>query len=123
MRSTQLQGLNKDAELLLKEKGVWVECTDVILRKFANGHEETFTVNNIVINPKIIVESYDCFYGMFDEKFSLSRYAFPDGEIIEEYVQETVWSSGPCIFLALRDGKTGKPIAKSLWRKKEINNV
>lgn len=36
-----------------------------------------------------------------------------------QYQQEVLWSSGPCIFLALRDAN-GDPVEASLWRAAEI---
>jgi len=55
-------------------------------------------------------------YGMFDE-LPLHRYTLLNGETIEEYVQETMWSSGPIIWLALKwkDGAT------FMWAERIIN--
>ncbi len=39
--------------------------------------------------------------GMFDDGPALLEYGLKDGRVAREVVQETVWSSGPCIFLCL----------------------
>lgn len=50
----------------------------------------------------------------------LHRYTMPDGKVYEEFLQCDPWSSGPVYHLALRDARTGKPVAKSLWTDEEI---
>ncbi len=52
----------------------------------------------------------------------LHRYTMPDGQIVEEYLQETMHCGGPCYFLALRDA-AGEPLTKSLWTDEELNRV
>ena len=60
--------------------------------------------------------------GMFDEEVHiLQRYYLKTGKYVDEYVQATVWSSGPVIFLALQD-HNGIPIKESLWSDEDINN-
>ena len=82
---------------------------------------ETETEKNVfVTNPDIKVVEYDYFIGMFEDKYPLCRAIFPDGVIIEEFVQAEVWSSGPCFFIALR--KNGEEIKESLWEQKDIDN-
>jgi len=52
----------------------------------------------------------------------LHRYTLPDGQVVEEYLQETMHCGGPCYFLALRDS-SGEPLAKSLWTNEELERV
>ena len=40
-------------------------------------------------------------YGMYDE-IELYQYTLKDGSIAYEYIQDTVWISGPIIWLALK---------------------
>jgi len=62
--------------------------------------------------------------GMFDEVVHvLKEYETYDGIKIEEYVQAQPWSSGPCIFLALRNAETKEPILQTLWDEEEIDNA
>ena len=41
-----------------------------------------------------------------------------NGEVYEEYVQASPWSSGPMYFYALK--KAGVPVEESLWTEDEI---
>ena len=49
----------------------------------------------------------------------LHRYVLPNGAVLEEYLQATMESGGPCYFIALRDS-AGKPVKKSLWTREEL---
>lgn len=61
--------------------------------------------------------------GMFGETVHILRtYYMTDDKPVEEYVQATPWSSGPCIFLALRDADTKKPIEETLWPQEMLDN-
>ncbi len=51
----------------------------------------------------------------------LHRYSMPDGKVYDEYIQCTPWSAGPVYHIALKDAKTGQPVAKSLWTNEEID--
>lgn len=53
----------------------------------------------------------------------LHRYSMPDGKVYDEYVQCTPWSSGPVYHIALKDARTGAPVAQSLWTQDEINEA
>lgn len=54
-------------------------------------------------------------HGMFDE-LSLYRYTLSDGRTADEYIQHTVWSSGPMEWLGLRWGS-----ATFEWTKEELD--
>lgn len=56
-----------------------------------------------------------------EEGGHLFRYTLPNKRVFYEYIQADPWSSGPCIFLALKDAK-GKPVRESLWPKETIDN-
>lgn len=53
-----------------------------------------------------------------DRRDALARTVDP---VYVEYVQEIVYSSGPCFFLALRDVETGEPVQATLWPQGEID--
>ena len=53
--------------------------------------------------------------GMFDEDVcDLYQYKDLEGHIWEEYEQYSPWSSGPVIFLAIRNKTTGEEIGWSV---------
>ena len=44
--------------------------------------------------------------GMFGEKIrNLYSYTIPEGEVWEEFIQAEPWSSGPMIFLAIKNSR------------------
>lgn len=53
----------------------------------------------------------------------LHRYILPGGKVYDEYVQCDPWSSGPVYHIALKDARSGKPVAESLWTDDEIGNA
>jgi hypothetical protein len=66
--------------------------------------------------------------GMFGEKVhELQTYIVSDKDgkdnIVEEYVQACPWSSGPCIFLALRWLVSKELIEESLWEQETIDHA
>ena len=55
------------------------------------------------------VKKVDTVYGMFDEEVcDLYQYKDHEGNIWEEFEQFTPWSSGPMIFLAIKNLNTGE---------------
>ena len=50
----------------------------------------------------------------------IGRAAAAEAAVYTEYVQAEPWSSGPCIFTALR-GADGEPVAESLWADRAID--
>ncbi len=54
---------------------------------------------------------------------ALYRYSLPGGKVLEEFVQSTPWSGGPCYFIALKDVASGKPVPQSLWSDEELANA
>lgn len=118
MRTTQIIGLTKAAKELLNN----YEPTRIIeklQRIYPDGHTEQFE-REVTEDPRK-TEECGSFFGMFDEEYPLRRYTMPNGKVYEEYVQAEPWSSGPCIFLALRN--ENGPVKESLWSEEEINNV
>ncbi len=114
MRCKQIYGLSKCAQNL-------VSGTQVLLyrrretRVYPDGREEVVPEHDIY-GPDVQVETLEeTFSGMFDgEEYPLHRYIFPDGRVLVESVQAAPWSSGPCIFLALKNEK-GEWVPESLW--------
>lgn len=62
--------------------------------------------------------------GMFDETvWTINEYVedkigYP---LYIDYVQCEVWSSGPVIFLAIKDRLTNEPVKETLWTDEELN--
>ena len=52
----------------------------------------------------------------------LHRYVLANGSVLEEYVQATIHSGGPCYFIALCDS-AGKPVKESLWTKAQLDRA
>jgi len=110
MRCTQFQGLTDEANEFLKENAeldpatTCPNCGEVITRRF---RKVSYTSGEHL--------------GMFDDgPQHLYEYTLTDGTTAREVVQETVWSSGPVIFLALEssDGQILFP-----WPQEAINNA
>jgi len=93
MRCTQIFGLSEEAQEFLRE--------------------------NQYISSKEYKDARD--EGMFDDGPILLEYVLKSGEVFQEFIQDIVWSSGPCIFLALRDVKNQKDVF--LWSDEEMNNA
>lgn len=120
MRTWQHIGFNDYAKKLLSKTKQVGERREEIRYPQPDGSHKT------VLGPwiPIIVEDYeneligseDVWYG---EGPCLERYTFSDGTVLESYVQECPWSSGPMTFMALRT-PDGKPVPESLWTEEEI---
>lgn len=109
MRCTQTYGLNNRALKFLDEnaKRTLVKICE------SCGHKE---------GGNIVKQKSGKTCGMCDEVF-LMEYELKDGRIVEEYVQDSLWSSGPMEFYALRYKDTAKIIKESLWTSQEENAV
>ena len=64
-------------------------------------------------------ESEFYFTGMFDQEYPLLKYTFRGGKVLQEFLQTASWSSGPVLFLALKD-EYGEVVEDSLWTGEEI---
>ncbi len=96
MRMTQPMGLVPKAQAFLKEHAV------------LENHCEHCDRNSGYVGKEIGRT------GMFDD-LQLFEYALKDGRVAKEFVQATVWSSGPMIWVALEvDGE------KFLWPESEL---
>jgi hypothetical protein len=107
MRCTQFIGLNERASKFLKKNAT--ERPAIVCKKCGE-----------VVSKEMDRSVYDHAFGMFDEKIPLHSYKLKDGRTVKEYVQADPWSSGPCIFTALKDAKTKKAIKGTLWKVAEI---
>jgi hypothetical protein len=71
----------------------------------------------LVQNPPVAVEEIGSVEGAWSPVAGrLRRFTFPDGQVLEEFVQATPWESGPMYLIALRDPATGHALRRSLWR-------
>ena len=123
MRCWQYQGFNSAAMLILDEKvqvGIkrfQIDYTDgrPEEERFVNGEEP-------IMESAYTSEVYDTRHPFYEDVHDLQIYRFKDGRILEDYVQEEPWSSGPCTFMALRDHDTKEPLPETLWSQEIIDN-
>lgn len=118
MRCDQLIGLNYGAEALLKDNEITL-YTDVTTRYYPDGRKE-----RLPPMAKMEIPSKDSgkfYYGIGGNEYPLKEYTLKNGEIVREFEQESPWSSGPIIFLALEDS-SGNPIQETLWTDDEIQS-
>ncbi len=92
MRCTQLFGLTDEAMKFLRE-----HCNRIPKHACPNC--------GTIISTEIESWGYEdaSHLGMFDDGPWLLEYKMKDDKILKEVEQETIWSSGPCIFLCLED--------------------
>lgn len=115
-RSTTLVGLNPAAKELLKPRLAGTKEITVTL--FDGTRLPTTTEPFYQALPS---EDLGPVLGMFDETVHILRkYTLQSGQQIEEYIQAEPWSSGPVIFLALRDVQTKQPIEGCMWSDEEM---
>jgi hypothetical protein len=115
-RFDQYRGLNDWAKrtVLKREK---VRITGVM--HFSDGRVKRFSRWSNV--PKARIKVIGIIEGSWIPKVAdLHRYSMPGGKVYEEYVQCAPWSAGPVYHIALKDAKTGQPVAESLWTDEEI---
>lgn len=118
MRCDQFYGLNEWAHVFVSS--ITEKCIEYTQRVYKDGRTETLEPKELeVCKIKTEILKSECAYGMFDNKYPLYRYTFPDGRVFTEYVQSVIWSSGPMIFTALKD-EQGNPVPESLWDENKI---
>jgi hypothetical protein len=118
MRCDQYYGLNNWAKALVQKTQ---QVREVGERKFNDGATESF--DRLVEITVAKIESIGKIEGAFDPIVSdLHRYTMPNGDVFEEYIQASPWSSGPCYFIALKH-PDGSVVKQSLWRRESINRA
>jgi hypothetical protein len=116
IRTTQVYGLSEAGRRLVEGERILL-CTERGERQYPDGHTEPF--EREVHGPSVTTEETGrTFSGMFGEEFPLHRYLLPNGRVLEEHVQAEPWSSGPCIFLALKEGR--RWVRESLWSDEDV---
>jgi len=115
-RFDQYRGLNDWArKTVLRREKVFVTGE----MRFQDGKRKRFTrwANVPAARIKVIGE----IKGVWKPHVAdLHRYTLPGGKVYDEYIQCEPWSAGPVYHIALRNAKTGKPVAESLWTDSEI---
>lgn len=116
IRCDQLIGLNDWASDFVRKPTR--KYTDYVRRVYEDG-----MVNDLEVGGEECLVKRELsgqrMLGMFDESYPLNKYTFPSGRVVFEFEQASPWSSGPVMFLALKD-ENGEPIKKSLWTEEEI---
>jgi hypothetical protein len=115
----QFIGLNDRAKTLVTVEPI-LNYTDFILRKFPDGKEENIIVP-VYKSPIEIRQGKEFYTDFSDCEVYLDDYIFPDGKTYHEYVQNTIWSSGPVIFTAFKEDD-GSIIEESLWTEQEMES-
>lgn len=131
---TQRDEINHRAYLMFlrssRERGIIMRCTQIM----GKTDEAMLFINNHAIKeskqcphcggpiesgrPKVVSTIDASHEGMFGDGPILNVYIDQDGNHIEEVVQATPWSSGPCIFICLK--YKNKLICK--WDQEAIDN-
>lgn len=119
MRFDQYRGLNDWAHKnILKKEKVRQHGVNV----FADGRVKPYSRWASVPVARVrVIGKITGYYKSHVEV--LREYTMPDGRVLEEYIQATMHSGGPVYHIALRDVKTGRPVAESLWTEKELNEA
>ncbi len=112
IREDQIFGLNAWAQKLVGGEKVLL-YTEEVVRVYPDGRRETQEPRQVLGSTVAREPSGEHYSGMC-EGYPLYKYTFPDGRVYVEAVQSIEYSSGPCIFLALRN-EAGNWIPKSLW--------
>lgn len=121
IRQNQVFGLNDAARALLaREQLIAYENG----QSFEGYFDETFPLHNWAaptpemnrLSAEIV--RLEISLSQAEQRRSLLAAAAPTR--YSEYVQEVVYSSGPCIFVALR-GADGQPVQATLWPQSEID--
>lgn len=113
MRSTQVMGLPIEA----------IDFLDKNVQK--TGEMCKLCEHSTVIRNMTVYDSATARHkGMFNDGPDLFRYILNDGRAVEEFVQAVPWSSGPCIFLGLREAdlKVDQKVLYQ-WPQKAIDNA
>lgn len=92
MRSTQIRGLTNEALNFLNEN-----CIKVPVKRCPKCDYE------LEYGQKCEVYEDASWTGMFEDGPSLLKYYLKDGSTVKEVIQAVPWSSGPCIFMCLKD--------------------
>lgn len=117
MRCPQFIGLNPWADYLLSTNKRLL-YTQKIVHVLLDGTEDPQLNEEVSAVPKTPVDKW---YGMNDDEGDLCQCTLLDDTNVTEYVQASPRSSGPCIFIALKN-ENGEPIPGSLWSDYEITN-
>lgn len=130
MRTTQFIGLPNEAiefldQMAIKEVKLPKDWEDNLdngnwdYLSYLSGYKQAlydYLPKQFITNPIGVVT------GMFDEEVhTLLEYKLTDGNWVEEYIQAEPWSSGPVIFLALRDKESKRVIVE--WSQEDIDNA
>lgn len=112
----QWMGLTQRAKDLIRGETVDVEITTI--RRYPDGREILVLSKEKefnILRQKSARKVQNPFSGV---DYSLYDFIFPSGRVLEEHVQAQPWSSGPVVFIALKEKDDWIP--ESLWSEDEI---
>ena len=119
IRMVQYQGLNEWAQKFVEGEQVFA-YEEHTTKVYPDGRRVAQQPRRI-FQSSVKREEYDKYiedFGGIEENYPLYMYTMPDGRVYYEYLQSTMWSSGPCLFIALKDEK-GNVVQESLWTDEE----
>ena len=95
-----------------------LEAEELVERRYPCGKQASFASTTSVLRAR--VEPLACArLELSGSSVQLQRYVFPDGAVVEEFVQHCERNCNEYVFIALRDG-AGNSLPDSLWQSWEI---
>lgn len=114
MRCDQYIGLTSEGEKFVEENALQLGVKK-ITEEYTSG--EVKILSTIPIYEKKVYDEHEGF-GFHP----LYEYTAKDGSVFREAVQANPWSSGPVIFVALKD-ENGEWIEETLWNENDIQEM
>lgn len=116
MRCDQFIGLNERAISIVEKLEKGTLETKLTLK--SDPDNPIFDKKEVEID-RTEMENADSYEGMYGIEYPLYKYILPSGAVYIQFVQEAYFSSGPVIFLALKDVQ-GETVKESLWTEEEM---
>ena len=118
-RSTSMMGLNSRAQQMVAER-IAVESDSQVQGMFGEPYPLCEYVTPDESLRQMLSQRAELLQDLDALESRIQQAAKSLPTQYREYQQAVEWSSGPCIFLALRDEASGQPVAESLWTDEEI---
>ena len=118
-RSWYCVGFNPAAKAILDEKYIIGQRKTIETYVDGRINEVVEDITTPVYKEKV----YHIWEPDHDSKLELKVFTFPDGRVLESFIQAEPWNGGPNTFLALRDHFTKVPLAETEWSQKTIDET